>query len=76
MLQGIKKIEIKRIIDENRSIMLKTSPEKTNIPFKNRRPEQNNTNDKYGMIPKIIIRKAKADIRSIDPSNFRRNIRF
>ncbi len=56
--------------------MLKTSPEKTNIPFSNKRPEQNNINDKNGLMPKIIIRKANAEIKSIDPSNFRRNIRL
>ena len=40
----MKNIERIRIIAENKSIQLKTSPEKINIDFTSKRPDANRTN--------------------------------
>lgn len=52
------------------SMMLKTSPVKTNKPFRKRRPAQNKRYCVKGANPKVSIRKANAEARSIPPRIF------
>ena len=71
----IKNIEIINIIEEYKSITLKTSPVNTKRPFNRRRPAQNNMNCKNGCIPKISIRKAIAAAMSITPRIFTKTMK-
>ena len=59
-----------RIIDENRSIRLRTSPENINIPLRRRRAMQKSMNERKGVRLKINIKNAIAEIRSIAPRTF------
>ena len=59
-----------RIIEENKSITLKTSPLIIKSPFIKRRKAQNKVNGINGGIPNISIKNAKAAARSIAPRIF------
>lgn len=62
-------IEMIRIIPEKISIMLNgTSPVNINSPFARSKPAQNIRNLMFTSSPKINIRKAIADAKSIAPS--------
>ena len=58
------------IIDENKSIILKTSPVKINIPFIKRRNAQKSRNCTKTDILNASIRNAIAEVMSIVPRIF------
>ncbi len=52
---------------ETMSIMLNTSPVKTNIPFKSKSPAQKRMNCTKTSAPKASIRNTSPEIKSIAP---------
>ena len=67
---GVKNIEIIRIIAENKSTALRTSPLNRNKLFIPRSPAQNNIRVSAGVIPNIKSKKHKQDTASINPKIF------
>src|SRR5207245_2157895 len=63
-----RKIESNSIMEERISMMLRTSPVKTNSPLRRSKPAQNNVRDINGGIPKISIKKTIEETKSIIPS--------
>jgi len=69
-----KNIESNKIIEENKSTRLRTSPVIIKSPFTKSKPAANNMMGSMIFTPKISIRNTTADAKSIMPSIFTKTI--
>jgi len=70
----VKNIESIKIIEENKSTMLRTSPVMINNPFTKSKPAANKIIGKITFTPKSSIKNITAAAKSIAPSIFTKTI--